>query len=92
MEVERYDDDGIPMKRNYQKIKDLRLLSELINFDFENKQDFDSVSALMLLPFILSDLEDHVVEIPLEDDDDPYFRYAKKPTIIRDMVAPINQY
>ncbi len=92
MEVERYDDDGIPMKRNYQKIKDIRLLSELINFDFENKQDFDSVSALMLLPFILSDLEDHVVEIPLEDDDDPYFRYAKKPVIIRDMVAPINQY
>jgi hypothetical protein len=91
-EVERVDDDGLPLKRTYQNIKDIRLLSELINFDFENKQDFDSVSALMLLPFLLSDLEDHTVEIPLEEDDDPYAKYLKKPVFIQERRAPINQY
>jgi hypothetical protein len=67
-------------------------LSELINFDFENKQDFDSVSALMLLPFLLSDLEGSVVEIPLEEDDDPYAKYNVKPVAEKNLRAKINQY
>lgn len=91
-EVVLEDENGFPLKRNYQKIRDLRLLSELINFDFENKQDFDSVSALMLLPFLLSDLEGSVVEIPLEEDDDPYAKYNVKPIAEKNLRAKINQY
>ena len=73
-----YNSDGIPIERTYQKIKDLRLLSELINFDFENKGDFDSVSALMLLPYLLSDWDDESFEIEEEDEDALYEKYNQE--------------
>lgn len=80
----------IPTWRTYQNIRDLRLLSEAISFDFANKPDFDSMSALMLLPYLLSDLDDTTVEIPLEDDDDPYARY-KEPEYIPKKVSKLSQ-
>ncbi len=58
----------IPTWWNYQNIRDLRLLSEAANFDFENKQDFDAMSALMLLPYLLSYLDDYVVELQSEEE------------------------
>ena len=40
MEVIMVDDKGLPIKRNYQNILDLRLLSELVNFDFDKPHCF----------------------------------------------------
>ena len=93
MEVIMVDDKGLPVKRNYQNIIDLRLLSELVSFDFDNKVDFDSVSALMLLPYLLGGI-DETVEIATTDDDDPYLRYAVvfKPETKTRPTAKINQY
>ncbi len=64
---------------NYQNIRDLRLLSEAASFDFDNKQDFDAMSALMLLPYLLSYLDDYVTEMPIETDDQDrdYQKYSK---------------
>ena len=72
-----WDEKGIPIKRNYQNILDIRLLSELENFDFDNKPDFDSVSALMLLPYIIGDLDD-AVEVAVTEEDDLYAKYEIK--------------
>lgn len=70
-----YDQNGIAIRRVYQGIFDIRLLSELINFDFDNKSDFDSVSALMLLPYLLADWEDEGVDLTDQEEDDPYLKY-----------------
>lgn len=70
-----FDSNNIPIRRVYQGIFDIRLLSELINFDFENKGDFDSVSALMLLPYLLADWDDEGVEITEESEEDIYSKY-----------------
>ena len=93
MEVIMVDDKGLPIKRNYQNILDLRLLSELVNFDFDNKPDFDSVSALMLLPYLLGGI-DEAVEIPVTDEDDLYRKYEIKynPPKLERPRAKINQY
>ena len=93
MEVIMVDDKGLPIKRNYQNILDLRLLSELVNFDFDNKPDFDSVSALMLLPYLLGGI-DEAVEVPVTDEDDLYKKYEIKynPTKTERPRARINQY
>ena len=93
MEVIMVDDKGLPIKRRYQNIVDLRLLSELVNFDFENKVDFDSVSALMLLPYLLGDM-DEAVEVLVDDSYDPYSKYELKPfaTTGERPVAIINKY
>ena len=93
MEVIMVDDKGLPIKRRYQNIVDLRLLSELVNFDFENKVDFDSVSALMLLPYLLGDM-DEAVEVLVDDSYDPYSKYELKPfaTTGERPVAKINKY
>lgn len=91
-----YDSNGIPLRRVYQGIFDVRLLSELINFDFENKGDFDSVSALMLLPYLLADWDDEGVEITEEDEDELFKKYDQQ--MAYDYVnggrpiAPINDY
>jgi len=93
MEVIMVDDKGLPIKRNYQNILDLRLLSELVNFDFDNKPDFDSVSALMLLPYLLGGI-DEAVEIPVTEEDDLYRKYEIKynPPKLERPRAKINQY
>ena len=93
MEVIMVDDKGLPIKRRYQNIVDLRLLSELVNLDFENKVDFDSVSALMLLPYLLGDM-DEAVEVLVDDSYDPYSKYELKPfaTTGERPVAKINKY
>lgn len=76
--VRKDEKTGIPTWWNYQNIRDLRLLSEGANFDFENKQDFDAMSALMLLPYLLSYLDDYVVELQSEEEayEKEYERYS----------------
>jgi hypothetical protein len=93
MEVIMVDDKGLPIKRNYQNIIDIRLLSELVNFDFDNKVDFDSVSALMLLPYLLGGI-DEAVEVLVDDDYDPYKKYETIPFPTAGVrpTAKINQY
>lgn len=77
--VRKDEKTDIPTWWNYQNIRDLRLLSEAANFDFENKQDFDAMSALMLLPYLLSYLDDYIVELQSEEEayEKEYERYSK---------------
>lgn len=77
--VRKDEKTDIPTWWNYQNIRDLRLLSEAVNFDFENKQDFDAMSALMLLPYLLSYLDDFVVELQSEEEayEKEYERYSR---------------
>lgn len=63
-DTERDEKTNIPTKFNYQKIRDLRFLSEAINFDFSNKVDYDAMSAMMLLPYLLSYLDGVEVDMP----------------------------
>lgn len=89
---DKVGDDGIILRRNYQKIYDPRLLSELINFDINDKTNFDAVSALMLLPYILNSNEGVSVDIALDDEDDPYLKYEQN---YRDMVytsRPVSKF
>jgi hypothetical protein len=71
-------EDGIPIRRNYHKIKDLRLLHELEHFELDNKSDFDAVSALMLLPFYLSEWSDDLEDFSKnrEEEEDEYSKYS----------------
>ncbi|MBP8762228.1 MAG: hypothetical protein KBH21_00075 [Acetoanaerobium sp.] len=62
--VEVDEKTGIPKRFNYQNVRDLRLLSEASNFNFDNKSDYDAMSALMLLPYLLSYLDGIEVEMP----------------------------
>lgn len=76
----------IPMRFNYQRIRDLRLLSEAINFVFENKVDYDAMSAVMLLPYILSYLDGVEVEMPNQYEDSMDLKYKKANTVRREKV------
>lgn len=55
---------NIPKRFNFQKIRDLRFLSEASNFVFSNKGDYDAMSAMMLLPYLLSYLDGVEVDMP----------------------------
>jgi hypothetical protein len=88
-----WDKDGICILRNYHRIKDPRFLSELVSFEIENKTNFDAVSAMMGLPLILANTEGIEIEIPLEDDDDPYDKYSHQQLNYKPRpMAKINQY
>lgn len=62
--TEKDEKTQIPTRFTYQKIRDLRFLSEAVNFVFENKVDYDAMSAMMLLPYLLSYLDGLEVEMP----------------------------
>jgi hypothetical protein len=70
---------GIPLRFNYQKIRDLRFLSEAVNFVFENKVDYDAISAMMLLPYLLSYLDGLEVEMPDQYEDVWDLKYKYQP-------------
>lgn len=62
------DKTNKPLKYKYETIFDLRLLSELANYNHEKKTKFDATSALMLLFPVLADIEDDPVMIDEEED------------------------
>lgn len=70
---------NIPKSFNYQKIRDLRFLSEAINFDFSNKVDYDAMSAVMLLPYLLSYLDGIEVDMPDQYENLLELKYNKPP-------------
>lgn len=68
-------DRGEVLERRLHTIKDPRILSEIVNFEYEEKSSFDAMSAMMSLPLLLADLEDFEVQDFDQEEEDPYFKY-----------------
>lgn len=85
LDVQEYDINGLPVKRVLDTIYSPLLLDEIVNYNEDD--NFDHVSSLLLLIFLLGKLNSLEVPLPEIKEYDPWEEYSRLEEELRNSIV-----